>query len=185
SPQDVCRRTSDVEREGHSGPVFDRGREDPPSTILRVPYGLDSLRTKTVGRPVTWDITVAIGMPPISIPASRSQSGRSAVISSATSRRRAGCPSNKYLSKYSDLTRPERRLNSPTRWTGAIQTFGQAKSRSHHPAPSGSASRRVRVFRNVTRAATALASRTVVHFSRRQSQRSASGRTRRRGSVRG
>jgi hypothetical protein len=89
----------------------------PPSAALAVPYSLACLRTNTVGRPVSCDITVAMGMPPSSIPASTSHwSGSRATIASATSRSRTGCASNRYLSKYSSLTWPDRSRNEPVRW---------------------------------------------------------------------
>ncbi|MEV5769563.1 hypothetical protein AB0L34_34135, partial [Micromonospora sp. NPDC052213] len=81
-----------------------------------ISLALACLRTKTVGSPVSCDITVAIGMPPISIPANTSHSGSRATIASATSRSSSGFPSNRYLSKYSSLTCPDRRWNRPVRW---------------------------------------------------------------------
>ena len=45
-----------------------------PSANLAVPYSLASLRTSTVGIPVSRDKAVAIGIPPISSPASKSVS---------------------------------------------------------------------------------------------------------------
>ena len=75
---------------------------------------------RLVGSPVSCDITVARGMPPISIPASTSHSGNMATIASATSRNRSRCPSNRYLSKYSSLTCPDRQTESSGEVAGVV-----------------------------------------------------------------
>src|SRR5690554_285348 len=94
-----------------------RPSTSPPSASLRVPYSLAFLRTKRVGRPVTCESMVAMGMPPISRPARASTcSGSSGAIARAISARSRGSDSKRYLSKYSLLMMPERSLNSPVMW---------------------------------------------------------------------
>src|SRR5260221_4182873 len=89
----------------------------PPSAILQVPYSFAFLRTKSTGRPVNCESIVAIGMPPISSPASASiPGGTSGTRASAMSFSSFGSASNRYLSKYSLLFAPERRRNSPVMW---------------------------------------------------------------------
>ena len=66
--------------------------------------------------PISSLIAVAIGMPPISSPPSRSVSaGSSCAISRATRASSTGSASKRYLSKYSLLTWPLRSVNSPVR----------------------------------------------------------------------
>src|SRR4051794_38436634 len=70
---------------------------------------------------------VTIGMPPSSRPARTSvPAGTSGAMASAMSRSRTGSDSKRYLSKYSWLTCPERRVNSPVRW--AISYTRRARS---------------------------------------------------------
>src|SRR3954447_17796804 len=89
----------------------------PPSASLAVPYDFASLRTKRVGRPVTCDRTVAIGTPPSSKPASASiPAGTDGAMASHSSRSSGGSASNRYLSKYSLLTAPERSVKVPVMW---------------------------------------------------------------------
>src|SRR3954467_13780653 len=89
----------------------------PPSASLAVPYDFASLRTKRVGTPVTCERTVAIGTPPSSNPASASiPAGTEGAMASHSSRSSGGSASNRYLSKYSLLTAPERSVKVPVMW---------------------------------------------------------------------
>lgn len=71
-----------------------------PSASFAVPYDFGSLRTNAAGNPAASDSAVATGTPPSSRPARTSvPAGTSGSICCAMSRRIAGSPSKRYLSK--------------------------------------------------------------------------------------
>ena len=97
------------ERAGICWKVFSDTVSDPTTEVVE--FGVSRLAEDD------FDSIVAIGMPPSSRPARASvvdgTSGTSAwpIVRSST-----GSASNRYLSKYSLLTAPERNTNSPVRW---------------------------------------------------------------------
>ena len=86
----------------------------PASARRQVPYSLGRFRTKIAGRPVRRDRAVANGTPPSSRPARASVADGTIVTRlSAIAPSRTGSASNRYLSKYSVVTAPDRSRNSP------------------------------------------------------------------------
>src|SRR5690348_14878689 len=87
-----------------------------------------------------------MGTPPSSRPPSSSvPSGTRSCIWAATRARRAGCDSNRYLSKYSLLTWPDRSVNSPVRRQQASMSAASAGSAVMGPRLVGDLGRALRV----------------------------------------